>query len=112
MESRRGVARCDAQCDWCHYAANPRSHIVPIAVASRPANFGPQRQAGAPPGYRLCSIAYAIDKQKIVDCLYSGFVTIATQMASSCMLGYNPDLKPWPFDKAKANFCLPSPAPT
>ena len=46
--------------------------------------------------------ALAIDKQKLVDTLFAGSATVASQPFPSFMIGYNPDLKPYPYDPEKA----------
>jgi peptide/nickel transport system substrate-binding protein len=50
---------------------------------------------------------YAIDKQGIVDSLYGGYATVANGQAMNVGYGgYNPDLKPYPYDPAKAKELL------
>jgi peptide/nickel transport system substrate-binding protein len=50
---------------------------------------------------------YAVDKQGIVDNLYGGFATVANgQALNPTYGGYNPDLKPYPYDPAKAKELL------
>jgi peptide/nickel transport system substrate-binding protein len=46
---------------------------------------------------------YAVDKATILAKLYNGYGTIANcQLMGSAVFGYNPDLKPYPYDPAKA----------
>jgi peptide/nickel transport system substrate-binding protein len=45
---------------------------------------------------------YAIDRQAIVDTIYSGYATPAAQMPAPAVTGHNPNLKPYPYDPAKA----------
>lgn len=46
---------------------------------------------------------YAMDNQAILDKLYSGFGHLANcQIMGPATFGYNPDLKPYPYDPAKA----------
>ena len=53
------------------------------------------------------ALLYAVDKQTIADTIYKGFATLAkNQNYSAYVLGHNPDLKPWPFDKEKAKQLL------
>lgn len=50
---------------------------------------------------------YAINKQALLSKLYSGFGTIANcQMMGSATFGYNPGLRPYPYDPAKARALL------
>jgi peptide/nickel transport system substrate-binding protein len=56
---------------------------------------------------------YAIDKQAILSKLYSGFGTVADcQMMGSAVFGYNPNLKPYSYDVAKAKSLLQAAGPT
>jgi peptide/nickel transport system substrate-binding protein len=48
------------------------------------------------------ALAYAVDKQSIVDNLYSGLGEVATQWLGPLYNGYNPDVKGYPFDLEKA----------
>lgn len=50
---------------------------------------------------------YAIDKQTLLNKLYSGFGTIANcQIMGPATFGYDPNLKPYPYDPAKAKALL------
>jgi peptide/nickel transport system substrate-binding protein len=52
---------------------------------------------------------YAVDKQGIVDSLYGGFATVPNgQAMNSTYGGFNPDLKAYPYDPAKAKELLKS----
>jgi peptide/nickel transport system substrate-binding protein len=49
------------------------------------------------------ALNYAVDKQSIVDSLYDGQATLSQcQVLSKFYTGFNPTLKPYPFDPAKA----------
>ncbi len=48
------------------------------------------------------AIAYSIDRQAIADRIYFGNAEIAGGSYNPIMIGYNPDLKPYPYDVAKA----------
>ena len=52
------------------------------------------------------AIAYAINRQGIVDALYSGTGQVASQFLPPPVWGYNPDVKPYPYDPAKAKALL------
>ena len=49
---------------------------------------------------------YAIDRQAIVDKIYSGAAAPAAQLPAPAVTGHNPALKPYPYDKAKAQALL------
>ncbi len=58
------------------------------------------------PKLRL-ALNYAIDKQAIVDSLWDGLGSVANcQPMSDAYFGYNPALKPFPYDPAKAKQLL------
>jgi peptide/nickel transport system substrate-binding protein len=49
------------------------------------------------------AINYALDKQGMIDSLYKGTGTeVATQIIRKGIVGFNPDIRPWPYDPAKA----------
>ncbi|MFH1268387.1 MAG: ABC transporter substrate-binding protein, partial [Planctomycetota bacterium] len=52
------------------------------------------------------ALSYAIDRKALVDALYKGFAIPATQDIPSFVLGYNPDIKAWPYDTEKAKQLL------
>ncbi|GIW11613.1 MAG: ABC transporter substrate-binding protein [Dehalococcoidia bacterium] len=52
------------------------------------------------------ALTYAIDRETIANRLFQGFVKPAAQMVSPAGFGYDPDLKPWPYDPAKARQLL------
>lgn len=53
------------------------------------------------------ALNYAVDKQGIVDAIFDGKATIANcQLLSAPYVGYNPDLKPYPYDPDKARELL------
>jgi len=49
---------------------------------------------------------YAIDRQSIVDNLFSGITVPASQPANPNTFGWNPNVKPYPYDPAKARALL------
>ena len=49
---------------------------------------------------------YAVNKQAIVDNIYGGQATVASQHAAPISFGYNPDVKPYPYDPAMAKKLL------
>ncbi len=49
---------------------------------------------------------YAVNKQAIVDNIYGGQAGVASQHASPLSFGYNPDVKPYPYDPAMAKKLL------
>ena len=48
------------------------------------------------------AIALAIDKQAVADRLFGGLGRPASQMVAATVTGYNPDLKPYPYDLDQA----------
>jgi len=48
------------------------------------------------------ALAGCIDRQAIADKLFDGYATPASQMVAHTIMGYNPDLKPYAYDVAKA----------
>jgi peptide/nickel transport system substrate-binding protein len=52
------------------------------------------------------ALNYAVDKQAIITNLFGGATTPATQGVSHQAYGYNPDLKPYPYDPEKAKVLL------
>jgi peptide/nickel transport system substrate-binding protein len=52
------------------------------------------------------AIAYAVNRQAIVDALYAGIGTVASQFIPPSVWGNNPELKPYPYDPAKAKTLL------
>ncbi len=52
------------------------------------------------------ALNYAVDKQAIADVILGGWVDIASQGAVSGISGFNPDLKPYPYDPDKARRLL------
>ena len=52
------------------------------------------------------AVNYAINKQAIVDGLLRGATRPASQAATPQTFGYNPDVKPYPYDPAKAKALL------
>ena len=51
------------------------------------------------------AIAYAIDRQALVDTIYEGFGTVANGMVMKGCLGYNENLQSYPYDPEKAIEC-------
>lgn len=53
------------------------------------------------------ALNYAVDKKAIADAIYAGASTVsACQLLSPQYFGFNPDLKAYPFDQAKAKQLL------
>ncbi len=52
------------------------------------------------------ALNYAINKQRIIDTLMYGATTPSSQMTHPLGFGYNPDLKPYEYDPAKAKALL------
>ncbi|HRP45908.1 MAG TPA: ABC transporter substrate-binding protein [Trueperaceae bacterium] len=53
------------------------------------------------------AINYAVDKEALLDALYYGHGTLSNcQLGTPQFFGYNPDLRPYPFDPAKARALL------
>jgi peptide/nickel transport system substrate-binding protein len=52
------------------------------------------------------AIAHAINRQAIADALYSGTGVVASQFMPPSVWGYNPDIKPYPYDLEKAKSLL------
>jgi peptide/nickel transport system substrate-binding protein len=52
------------------------------------------------------ALNYAVDKQAIVDQILAGTTRVATQGTVPSVPGYNPDLKPYPYDPARAKKML------
>lgn len=70
-----------------------RSAFLKFNVALPPMNNKMLRQA----------LNYAVDKQAISDALFDGKAEVSScQVMTSAYFGYNPDLKPYPYDPGKA----------
>lgn len=52
------------------------------------------------------AMTYAVDRDAIAAVIFAGATAPATQAASRLAFGYNPDLKPYPYDPAKARALL------
>jgi peptide/nickel transport system substrate-binding protein len=52
------------------------------------------------------ALNYAVDKESIVKTILAGTTRVASQGTSPGVPGYNPDLKPYPYDPAKARKML------
>lgn len=52
------------------------------------------------------ALNYAVDKQTIADVFYQGVVSPVGQGAIPGTVGYNPDIKPYPYDPARARLLL------
>ncbi|MSQ33499.1 MAG: hypothetical protein EXR60_03665 [Dehalococcoidia bacterium] len=52
------------------------------------------------------AIAYAIDRQTIADRVFFGYAAPAAGAYNPLMIGFNPNLKPYPYDVAKAKQLL------
>jgi len=52
------------------------------------------------------ALNYAVNKQVIIDVLFKGLTVIASQPAPRSAIGYNPDIKPYPYDPEKARQLL------
>jgi peptide/nickel transport system substrate-binding protein len=65
-----------------------------------------------PPGHPLRdkrvrqALNYAVDKEAYIQALFGGLTAPASQPAVPSSFGYNPDLKPYPYDPAKAKALL------
>jgi peptide/nickel transport system substrate-binding protein len=55
--------------------------------------------------FRL-ALNYAVDRNGMRGSIFSKDVVLATQLVGPGILGYNPDLKPWPYDPQKAKQLL------
>ena len=52
------------------------------------------------------AVAHAINRQAIVDALYAGIGTVASQFVPPSVWGHNPDIKPYAYDPQKAKDLL------
>lgn len=52
------------------------------------------------------ALNYAVDKHAIAEVILGGWVNVASQGAVSGISGFNPDLKPYPYDPARARRLL------
>ncbi|CAN0485699.1 unnamed protein product, partial [Laminaria digitata] len=52
------------------------------------------------------ALNYAVNKQAIVDEIYGGAAVVASQAATNNAFGFNPDIKPYAYDPAKARQLL------
>jgi peptide/nickel transport system substrate-binding protein len=52
------------------------------------------------------ALNYAVDKQAIADVILGGWVDVASQGAVPGISGYNPNLKPYPYDPERARTLL------
>ena len=52
------------------------------------------------------ALNYAVNKEQIIETFFDGLTVPATQGVSRQALGYNPDLKPYPYDPARARQLL------
>ena len=52
------------------------------------------------------ALNYAVDKQAIADVIFGGWLDVASQGAVPGISGYNPALKPYPFDPERARSLL------
>lgn len=52
------------------------------------------------------ALNYAVDKQSIADLIMFGYAEVASQGLTSRTFGFNPDLKPYPYDPDKARSLL------
>lgn len=52
------------------------------------------------------AINYALDREGIIKSVFAGIGTPASQLVIKGINGYNPDLKPWPYDPSKAKQLL------
>jgi peptide/nickel transport system substrate-binding protein len=52
------------------------------------------------------ALNYAVDKEKYVSTIMRGLVKPASQPAASTVNGFDPDIKPYPYDPAKARALL------
>ena len=52
------------------------------------------------------ALNYAVNKQAIIDIFFNGVTEPATQPAPKAAVGFNPDLKPYPYDPEKARQLL------
>ncbi|MSP11690.1 MAG: ABC transporter substrate-binding protein [Chloroflexi bacterium] len=52
------------------------------------------------------AIGYAINRQAIIDAHFGGIGVLASQLIPQSLLGYNPDVKPLPYDPEKAKSLL------
>ncbi len=56
------------------------------------------------------ALNYAVDKDKIVKELYKGFAVPVGQGVPNTDFGFNPQVKPYPYDPARAKRSWPRPA--
>lgn len=52
------------------------------------------------------ALNYAVNKQAIVDILLNGASVVASQMVPEQAVGFNPDLKPYPYDPERAKHLI------
>lgn len=52
------------------------------------------------------AVNYAVNRQAIIDVLLGGMTEMASQPATPVAVGYDPNLKPYPYDPAKARALL------
>lgn len=52
------------------------------------------------------AVNYAVDKERLVKAFYGGAIAAAGQPAARMVLGYDPDVRPYPYDPARAKALL------
>ena len=83
--------------------AKYRRNRVPAAIAIMFNTVGDKRLAD--PRVRQ-AMNYAVNKQAIIDVLFSGVTEPATQPAPRAAVGYKDDIEPYPYDPDKARALL------
>jgi peptide/nickel transport system substrate-binding protein len=77
-------------------AGSPTVNMIRFDVSQKPMDNVKVRQA----------INYAIDKQKIIDTILNGYAKPIASLQGDISFGNDPDLKPYPYDPAKAKQLL------
>jgi peptide/nickel transport system substrate-binding protein len=77
------------------YLGSAQNHLT-MNVTERPFNDIKVRQA----------LNHAIDRQSIINNIFQGNAQIDTQLIGSAVLGFNPQLQPYPFDQNRARQLL------
>ena len=95
------------EADWAYAISADDTKNVPKYAASTVAETAGVRMDTANPVLKdqrvRMAMNLAVDRQSIVDKLFAGFGEPAKgQMIGEYVLGFNPDLKPYPYDVAQA----------
>ena len=96
-----------AQIDVVKTDSKLKLEVVPAAGTTWFMMFD-QAKPGSPYNNVLVrqAINYAVDKQLIIDKVLGGAAELANSTASAFQYGYNPNLKPYPYDPEKAKQLL------